>query len=101
MKGNNAEEKGKAALLVELSGSSVGRRGVRWQESGTATQLCFGVKGPPEIGVTLFHCQGEERERNTRDVVMYREREEKDWGEAEKTESKKRDRPWSSCCCIT
>lgn len=74
MKGNNAEEKGKAALLVELSGS-VGRRGVRWQESGTATQLCFGVEGPPEIGVTVFHCQAEERERNTRDVVMYRERE--------------------------
>lgn len=64
----------KAVLLVELSGGSVGRRGVRWQESGTATQLCFGVEGPPEIGVTVFHCQAEERERNTRDIVMYRVR---------------------------
>ena len=32
-------------------------------------------RGTLEIGVTLFHCQGEEREGNTRDVVMYRE-----WG---------------------
>lgn len=58
---------GKALLLVELSGGSVGRRGVRRLESGTAAQLCFAVEGPPEIGVTLFHCQGEEREENTRD----------------------------------
>jgi len=36
----------------------------------------FWRRGTPEIGVTVFHCQGEERERNTRDSVMYRERGE-------------------------
>lgn len=85
MEGNKEEEKEKCG---ELSERSVGRRWVRWQESGTATQLCFWRRGTPEIGVTLFYCQGEERgrERNARDGVMYREkeREEKDWGEAEK-----------------
>lgn len=35
----------------------------------------FWRRGTPKIGVTVFHCQGEERERNTRDVVMYRERQ--------------------------
>ena len=93
---------GKAALLVELSGS-VGRRGVRWQESGTATQLCFGVEGPPEIGVTVFHCHGEEREGNTRDVVMYRQRQRRRIGvrRGRKNDSKRSDRPWSSCSYIT
>lgn len=61
----------------------------------------FWRRGTPEIGVTVFHCQGEERERNTRDVVMYREREWQDWGEAGRKLSKKRDRPWSSCSHIT
>lgn len=88
VKGNNAEWKGKAALLVELSGRSVGRRDVRWQESGTATQLCFGVEGPPEIGVTVFHCQGEDGERNTRDAVMCRQRR-RIWRRQKKNESKK------------
>lgn len=58
----------------------------------------FWRRGTPEIGVTLFHCQGEERERNTRDVVMYRDRRRR-IGVRQK--SKTRDRPWSSCCCIT
>lgn len=42
-------EKGKAVLLVEVSGGCVGRRGVRCQKSGTATQLCFGVEGPSRL----------------------------------------------------
>lgn len=45
--------KGKAVLLVELSGRSVGRQGVGWQESGTATQLFFCVEGPPRL-VSLY-----------------------------------------------
>lgn len=32
----------------------------------------FGCRGNPEIGVTVFHCQREERGRNTRDT-MWRE----------------------------
>lgn len=31
-------------------------------------------RDPPKIGVTVFYCQGEEREGNTGDVVMCRER---------------------------
>lgn len=56
-------EKGKAAMLVELSGS-VGSRGVRWQESGTATQLCFGVEGPPRL-VSLYFIVREKKGRET------------------------------------
>lgn len=67
MKGNNEEEKGKAALLVELSGS-VGRRGVRWQESGTATQLCFGVEGPPRL-VSLYFIVTEKKGRETLETL--------------------------------
>lgn len=67
MKGNNEEEKGKAALLVELSGS-VGRRGVRWQESGTATQLCFGVEGPPRL-VSLYLIVTEKKGRETLETL--------------------------------
>lgn len=67
MKGNNEEEKGKAALLVELSGS-VGRRGVGWQESGTATQLCFGVEGPPRL-VSLYFIVTEKKGRETLETL--------------------------------
>ena len=64
MKGNNREEKGIALLLVELSGRRVGRRGVRWQESGTATQLCFGVEGPPRL-VSMCYIVRDESGRET------------------------------------
>lgn len=60
--------KGKVALLVELSGRSVGRRGVRWQESGTATQLCFGVEGPPRL-VSLYFIVREKKGRETLETL--------------------------------
>lgn len=49
----------------------------KW-DSHTAVFLRWGT---PEIVVTVFHCQREERERNTRDR-MKREKK-KDWGETE------------------
>lgn len=55
--------KGKAVLLVELSGS-VGIQGVLWQESGTATQLCFVVKGHPRF-VSLYFIVREKKGRET------------------------------------
>lgn len=64
--------KGKAALLVELSGS-VGCRGFRWQESGTAAQLCFGVKGPPRL-VSLYFIVKEKKGTETLEMRC-RERE--------------------------
>lgn len=70
----------------------------KW-DSHTAVFWC---RGTPEIGVTVSHCHGEEREGNTRDVVMYRQRQRRRigvrWG---KNESKRSDRPWSSCSYIT
>lgn len=55
--------KGKAALLVELSGS-VGSQGVRWQESGTATQLCFCVEGLLRL-LSLYFIVREKKGRET------------------------------------
>lgn len=66
--------RGKAALLVELSGKSVGRRGVRWQESGTATQLCFGAEGPPRL-VSLYFIVREKKGGETLETVRCTERE--------------------------
>lgn len=50
----------------------------RWQlgcfdgrKSGTATQLCFGVEGPPppRLVSLYFIVREKKRERNTRDVM--------------------------------
>lgn len=62
------EGKGKAVLLVELSGGSVGRRGIRWQKSGTATQLCFGIEGPPRL-VSLYFIVREKKGRKTLETL--------------------------------
>lgn len=59
-----AAKKGKAELLVELSGRSVGRRGVQWQESGTAAQLFFCAEGPPRL-VSLYFIVREKKGRET------------------------------------
>lgn len=37
---------------------------VRWQESGTATQLCFGVEGVPRL-VSLYFIVREKKGRET------------------------------------
>lgn len=60
--------KGKAVLLGELSGGSVGRQGIRWQKSGTATQLCFGVEGPPRL-VSLYFIVREKKGRETLETL--------------------------------
>lgn len=92
--------KGKAALLVELSGS-VGCRGFRWQESGTAAQLCFGVKGPPRL-VSLYFIVKEKKGTETLEMrCRERETERRGIGERQEKSKKNADRPWSSCSNMT
>lgn len=79
----------------ELQGGKKGkicRQVVRWQESGTATQLCFWHRGTPEIGVSVFHCQGVEW-GETRDSVMCGETE-KDRGFSGKLKKKRHKEKW-------
>ncbi|KAI4806414.1 hypothetical protein KUCAC02_017240, partial [Chaenocephalus aceratus] len=61
------EREEKAVLLVELSGRRAGRRGVRWQESGTAAQLCFCVEGPSRL-VSLYFIVREKKGRETQET---------------------------------
>lgn len=80
MKGEGRKKKGKAVLLVELS---VGRRGCRMAGKWSSRTAVFGASRDPRDWCHCIHCQGEERERNIRDIVMYREKER---GEAEERE---------------
>lgn len=63
-----------AVLLVEMSGGCAGRQPVWQQESGTVTQLCFGVEGPSRL-VSLYFIVREKKGRKTLETLSCTERQ--------------------------
>lgn len=68
MKGNDEEggKRGEAGLLVELSGSADSRGVSTAGKVGQPHSCVLASRDPPssplpEIGVTVFHCQGEKK----------------------------------------
>lgn len=69
MKGNDKEggKRGKQGLLVELSGNAGSQRVSTAGKVGQPHSCVLASRDPPhpplpEIGVTVFHCQGEKKE---------------------------------------
>ena len=83
IKRGRGEDEWKETTRRRRKSSGVGRAewrkcwqaGARWQESGTATQLCFSVEGPSRL-VSLYFIVREKKERETLETLWCTEKEE-------------------------